>query len=284
MADIGQTYTDPAGPLQQQINDLTNQVTTSINNAPQVRQSIGQAIQNTQTAYQPEADERAALVKQLFDHDQNLASRYSNNAPTNNMYIENPLAQEVAIRGAEAPLYGSIDRRNANLSLLKSLFGDAISRGMELYNTGIQAKQTELDNLMKQLDRMERKQAAEEDKRRWEQEFALRKQEAAKSGAGVSGQFMELPVNGEVHQVLVNPKDGSIIKDFGASKKMDVAGALQKLREQTKKTQPTQNTTQNKATGGLVLLYDPKTKKTYSYEGKNDPDYITDVARGFVAP
>jgi hypothetical protein len=275
MAQVGDTYTDPAGALQTNINNLTAEVTSRINQAPQVQKSIGQAIQNTPTAYQPEATERGDLVKLLFQHDKELGARYSD--PNNSMYIENPAARDAATYAPEAPVLGAINTRNANLSLLRSLFGDAISRAMGLYAAETESKQTQLSGLSRQLERLDQIKAQEEDKRRWEAQFALQKATAGGSAGGVD--YSQVPVktpNGvEMQWAKVDRKTGKVLEVLGKENQPDIATTLKKLREMSSGGGAS-------TTKSLVTLKDPQSSKVFSYEGTADPDYIEDIGRGYV--
>jgi len=207
MANVGDTYTGDAGAIQANIDRLTGQLTSSINGAPQVKTAMGESLAQTEGAIPVLASKRSSLIEELFKHDQNFAQKYA--TPDSPTYVENPVAREQGLQSATAATWGGISGLGTQISSRQKLIGDALDRGMSLYNAGVQAKQIELDTLQKQLDRLDAKNLKQqeldarkaeadasvlytqkkdaEDQRRWEAEFALKQAQAA-------GKTAELPV------------------------------------------------------------------------------------------
>jgi len=148
--DTGQTYTGDAGAMMKRIQDLTGKVTSEIQGAPAARQQMGEATLQQEGVVPPLAQERGALIQQLFEADKKMAQRYgTTGAPT---YIANPLERERAMTENTAPLYGALANVNTLIGARSQVLGDAMERGMQIYQAGLEAKKLELESLYKQMD------------------------------------------------------------------------------------------------------------------------------------
>jgi len=281
MADA-QTYTSDAGALQDRIDSITRAVQQGYKDVPNVQKSLADAVSQNEGAVAPLVSDRSGLVQQLFDSDRNLASKYA--TPGNESYIENPMARESAYAGREGALYGGIDKLNGLIQLRQALLGNAIQRGIELHKAGVAAQEAELNNLLRQQQRMDALSQQKEDTRRWESEFALKQKEAAKSGAGNKVDYAQVPVKTadgrvEMHWAKINTRTGEVIEDIGKIEQPSVAESLAKLRSASKNV----DTNKPPASFNPLRLKDPKTGQIYQYDGGTaDPDYINDLRSGFT--
>jgi hypothetical protein len=190
---VSDTYTGAGGPTQDTYDKLAASYASQIRGAPQVKQQLGADLMANEGSIEPLADERAKMIEKLYSADKDLGAQYS--APTSSSYIESPLAAQQAISGAEAPMWRGIEKLNTVIGARKQVLGDALQRGMEIYQTGLEAKKVELDNMQKTLERLNAKALAESQmaaqaaaqeqaQKNWEKEFGLKQYEAMTKAAG----------------------------------------------------------------------------------------------------
>jgi len=205
---VSDTYTGDEGALMARQKSLTEAIQQGYKQAPTVQQSLASAVESEEGMIGPLAEERGNIVKALFEHDKNLASRYAE--PTSPMYIEDPLARERAVAAPESTLWGALSRLNALIGTRKALLGDVISRGMDIYTAGLKAQEAELENVWKQLERLERKEKEEEDKRRWEAEYALKVAELGKKAGEETEAERKRRITSEL---AIDVQKGTTLKD-----------------------------------------------------------------------
>ena len=177
---VSDTYTGAGGPTQDTYDKLAASYASQIRGAPQVKQQLGGEMMANEGSIEPLADERAKMIEKLYTADKDLGAQYS--APTSGSYIESPLAAQQAISGAEAPMWRGIEKFNTIIGARKQVLGDALQRGMEIYQTGLEAKKVELDNMQKTLERLNAKALAES-------QMVWQKEQAAQGQANWEKQF-----------------------------------------------------------------------------------------------
>ena len=158
MAEIGRTYTPQGGANAGRLQTLTDQVTSQIRGAPQVRQQMGEELMAQEQVVPTLASERGKLVENLFNIDQQMADKYSN--PEGADYIEDPMARERMASGQASGMWGALAGTNEMLSARKKVLGDTLDKGMAVYEMGIRAKQAELDNQFKMLGLIQQMETA----------------------------------------------------------------------------------------------------------------------------
>jgi len=171
MDPLGKTYTGDKGAIQSNIDSLTSQVTSGIKGSPAVQQQMGESILGADQGMQTLGDQRGQLIQDLFNADKEMSAKYSNPAPENPMYIENPMAREAAVGRNQNTVWGALGSLNTTISARKSLLGDALTRGMALYQSGLDAKKLELDHEYKRLDLIDRAEQRAADAK-WKQDQA----------------------------------------------------------------------------------------------------------------
>lgn len=235
MPELGTTYTSPQGPLQDRITNLQSQVTSQIQGAPAVQEQVGEQMLATEGSIQPLAEDRGKLIERLFSADKELAGRYA--TPESEFYIENPMAREAAVSGAENKIWGAVSALNTQIGARKQVLGDAIDRGMRIYQAGLTAKQFELDNLYKQLELNDRAADRAEKKRQFEEELKLKQLTAGARSPLNSTQQLEvsrwdaaLEQAGRVLQTYkrARPKVGPL---YGSIAKLPIASKFEQLRD-----------------------------------------------------
>jgi hypothetical protein len=197
---VATPYTGAGGVTQDMYDKLASSYTSQVRGAPQVKQQLGEEMMASEGSIEPLAEERSKMIEQLYSADKDLGARYQ--APTSEMYIESPLAAQQAISGAEAPMWKGIEKYNTIIGARKAVLGDALNRGMELYNAGLKAKEIELTNMEKTLERLQAKALAESsmayqrekdarDQANWEKQFGLESYKAATAGSKTAGMSKE---------------------------------------------------------------------------------------------
>jgi len=149
MNPTAQTYTTPpaqGGVQADQIQNMADQIAQGYKNVPTVQQSMATAAAAADNVTAPVAQDRGALIDQLFQHDQELNKRYSD--PSSDMYMLNPLDRERAINGATTPTWGAISDLSALLGQRRAAVGNTVDKGMQAYNAGLQGQKMNLDTLM----------------------------------------------------------------------------------------------------------------------------------------
>lgn len=140
---VGDTYTSPAGAIQDNYTQKAREYTSMIRGAPQVKQLMGEQILQGEGMIKPLADEKSKLIEQLFNADTNIAAEYAN--PKSETYIENPTARYQAVAPAKASMWGSLAGIDTLIGTRQKVLGDALDRGMEMYKAGLDAKALEMD-------------------------------------------------------------------------------------------------------------------------------------------
>lgn len=143
MQPTGNTYTPAGGAIQGNLQSIADKYTQAQKNAPQAGANIANAVLAQDTVVGPTSDQRAALVQQLAQHDETYSKQYAD--PTSSAYMLDPMARERAISAAEAPMYGAIDKSNAMIQSRNSVLGDAVTRGKEIYQAGVDALKSEYE-------------------------------------------------------------------------------------------------------------------------------------------
>lgn len=150
----GRTYTDPRGPIFSRIQDLSSKVATDVKNAPVQQQQMGEQLMQNEGVLGSLSGERGKLVQQLLNADVALAEKYAR--PESPTYIEDPMARQRGVTGMKSALWGGLADVDALLSARKEVLGDAMEKGMQIYNAGIQATQLERDDAWKQLEYLDK--------------------------------------------------------------------------------------------------------------------------------
>lgn len=176
MPDLGQTYTGDRGAIQKKLDDLGASYSTSVKNAPVQQQQTGENMMANEGVIQPLAQDRGKLIQQLMEADQGLAQKYGTQGEAG--YIEDPMARDRAMSAATAPTYGALSAVNTLIGSRQKVLGDAMDRGMQMYESGLKAKELEINHLYKQLELLDKQEEKTQSQSNWEKEYALKSGEA----------------------------------------------------------------------------------------------------------
>jgi len=195
---VGDTYTSDQGPLQDRITNLQGQITSQIQGAPAARQNMGEQLMASEGSITPLAQDRGKMIEMMFNADKDLAQKYTTQG--SQYQIENPMAREAAISGAENTMWGAVASLNTQIGARKAVLGDVVDRGMKIYEAGLQSKQMELDNLYRQMELNDRaaqraqdmewkRQQADTEQMRWETETGLKYGSGQKLSSGAQSKL-----------------------------------------------------------------------------------------------
>jgi len=142
MANVGDTYTPPAGAGQGNIDQMTREVISGFKGLPQMKQNLGETLLSQDPMTGPLAEDRGKLVQQLFDYDKNLNTKYSD--PSSPYYVEDPSVRTAQAGEAKNALWGSLANTNALLAARRQVLGNQVDQGVEAYKYGLDAREKEL--------------------------------------------------------------------------------------------------------------------------------------------
>ena len=173
MAD---TYTDEFSILEQNIADKSKAVSSGQSSLPQVTDALRRSLYDREKVLPGLEKESQDKMVELFRADQDMYGRYGNKQ--SEMFIEDPMARQAAVSGQKAQLrqeygdlFGMIQDRSKTL-------GNALDKGVQLYQAGLAAQEAELTLAEKSWERAYKKRQLkmDEDKAKMSrEEFDIRK-------------------------------------------------------------------------------------------------------------
>ena len=150
---VSPTYSPPAGTTAEQsrVDELTRALAGNIRNLPQTADAIRSSTIQNDPVNPALYGQYSDAIMQLYQHDQQLGERYSQ--PGGEMYLEDPVARERAIQASRGPMVGNLGAISQMIGTRRQVLGDAATRGLEIYKSGLEAQKLELDAAERALQR-----------------------------------------------------------------------------------------------------------------------------------
>lgn len=169
---LGDTYTPKTGALSGLYAQKASEYSSNIRSAPQVKQKMGEEVLAGATDIPELGADKDRMIKQLFETDKSMMAT----TPGSEGYIEDPMAREAALRMREGVVGEGIEGLSTIIGTRQKVLGDTLTKGMEMYKAGLEAKAAELDTLYKlmALEGSQAKETPEERKSRIKDEISLR--------------------------------------------------------------------------------------------------------------
>lgn len=155
---MANTYTGDMGAIEKNIQSLTTAVSQGYSGLPGVTEALRKSLYEREKTLPGLENDVESKIKELYTADKTLAERYGNT--NSEVYIEDPMARQAAVSGQKADIrgeYGNI------LNLIQSrsqVLGNALDKGLEMYQAGLKAQEFELSQAEKAWERMFKKDQA----------------------------------------------------------------------------------------------------------------------------
>lgn len=124
---------------------------------PNIQKTLREDLYGNDNVIDSLRSNEADKIKELYQHDQNLADRYAN--PSSEGYIEDPYVRAKATAQRSQATAGELGTLQNQIAKRSDVLGSALEKAMQLLNYGLEAKkleyagiQDEFDNKMKLED------------------------------------------------------------------------------------------------------------------------------------
>ena len=226
-------------------------------------------------------------IKELYNHDKRMAETYAN--PESASYLADPYAREKALSMQSGATAGELSDIRGNISTRKDVLGDALEKALKLLNYGLEASKLEYSGLQDELDTAIKLQEIEERRKEKASGNLNKQKKEAEMAQAIAYLMTQTNSRDEAKQDI-----GAMAQRYPDSA-AEILGLLDMFPEkQTTGISPEEWKLLGVDMGGSpesgasattvkkVQLVDPRTRDIVEYDGVNDPDYFSDLQKGYM--